>query len=48
MPMARRDLFGFEITAAKLARAGSNALELSKQQHDCDQHDLGRTRHADF
>ena len=48
MPMARRCLLGLEITAAQLARARGNALELSKQQRHSDEHDLGCARHENF
>jgi hypothetical protein len=48
MSRARRYLFGLEITAAPLARAGGNALELNKQQRHCDEYDLGCARHPKF
>jgi hypothetical protein len=48
MPMTWRCLLGLEITAARLARARGNTRELSKQQRQCDEHDLRRARHADF
>jgi hypothetical protein len=48
MPMARRNLFGLDTTAAELARACGGALELSEQQRHCNEHDLRCARHADF
>jgi hypothetical protein len=45
MPMAGRNLFRLEVTAAELARACGNALELSEQQCDCDEPDLQCARH---